>query len=125
MHIDIPASDKTDDRDISEINKEFPNAIRQIIKTYSINKNISIEEVANIVDISVRTLQRRLAENNLTFNELHNEAKFMHARERLHDRSVSIKEIARTLGYSDTAHFTRAFHHWSGVSPSDYRKELG
>ena len=124
VHIDIPATVNPVDREISEINKEFPDAIRQIIKTYSINKNISIEEVANIVDISVRTLQRRLAENNLTFNELHNEAKFVHARERLHDRSVSIKEIAKTLGYSDTAHFTRAFHHWSGLSPSDYRKDL-
>ena len=125
VHIDIPASVNTIDRGIPEINKEFPNAIRQIIKTYSLNKNISIEEVANIADISVRTLQRRLAENNLKFNELHNEAKFMHARERLHDRSLPIKEIASTLGYSDTAHFTRAFHKWSGVSPSDYRNSLG
>jgi AraC-like DNA-binding protein len=125
VHIDIPASVNTVERDISEINNAFPNAIRQIIKTYSINKNISIEEVANIADISVRTLQRRLAENNLKFNELHNEAKFMHARERLHDRSLPIKEIASSLGYSDTAHFTRAFHKWSGVSPSDYRNSLG
>jgi AraC-like DNA-binding protein len=124
VHIDIPATVNHIDREISEINKEFPNAIRQIIKTYSINKNISIEELANIADISVRTLQRRLAEYNLKFNELHNEAKFSHARERLHDRSLSIKEIANTLGYSDTAHFTRAFHNWSGMSPSDYRDHL-
>ena len=124
VHIDIPAIVNHLDRNITDINKEFPHAIRQIIITYSLNKNISIEEVASIADVSIRTLQRRLTDNNLKFNELLNEAKFKHARERLHDRSLSIKEIAETLGYSDTAHFTRAFHCWSGISPTAFRKGL-
>ena len=124
VRIDIPAIVNPVDRNITDINKELPNAIRQIIKTYSLNKNISIEEVANIADMSVRTLQRRLIDNGLKFNDLLNESRFDHAKEKLKDMQVSIKDIAKSLGYSDTAHFTRAFHSWSGTSPTGFRREL-
>jgi len=71
-----------------------------------------------------RTLQRRLTDNGLKFNELISEAKFGHAKDKLRDIQSPISEIAESLGYSDSAHFTRAFHRWSGVSPSEFRKKL-
>ena len=124
VNLDIPTITNPIDRNISEINKKFPNAIRQIIKTYSFNKNINIEEVASITDISVRTLQRRLTESNLKFHHLLNESRFIHAKEKLKDTQVPIKDIAESLGYSDAAHFTRAFHNWSGISPTEFRKGI-
>ena len=108
----------------ADANIEFTNSIRQIIKTYTQKKSISIEELADITDLSVRTLQRRLKVNDLKFNDLLCQAKFDHAKERLHDMQTPIKEIAKSLGYSDAAHFTRAFHQWSGLSPTDFRKEI-
>jgi len=39
----------------------------------------------------------------------------------LRDQRWSLGEIARMLGYSDHAHFTRAFHRWTGVAPRDFR----
>ena len=80
--------------------------------------------MANIADMSVRTLQRRLIDNGLKFNDLLNESRFDHAKEKLKDMQVSIRDIAKSLGYSDTAHFTRAFHSWSGTSPTGFRREL-
>lgn len=124
IYIDIPVIANPGDRNITDINKELPNAIRQIIKTYSSNKNISIEEIANIADMSVRTLQRRLAESNLKFHDLLNESRFIHAKQKLQDTGMSIKDIADILGYSDAAHFTRAFHNWSGISPTEFRKGI-
>ena len=124
IHMDIPAIVNPVDRNITDINIEFPNTIRQIIKTYSLNKNISIEEIANIADMSVRTLQRRLTDSGLKFSDLLNESRFDHAKEKLKDMQVSIKDIAKSLGYSDAAHFTRAFNSWSGTSPTDFRRGL-
>ena len=54
-----------------------------------------------------------------------NQAKFDHAKEKLRNSQMPITEIAESLGYSDAAHFTRAFHRWSGVSPSVFRKKAG
>ena len=73
--------------------------------------------------MSVRTLQRRLSDHGLHFNELLSEAKFTHAKMKLKTTEMSVIEVARSLGYSDAAHFTRAFKRWAGVTPSDFRKE--
>lgn len=105
----------------ADANIEFTDSIRQILKTYTQTKSISIEELADITDLSVRTLQRRLKANDLQFNDLLKEAKFEHAKEKLYDRQMPIKEIAESLGYSDAAHFTRAFHQWCGMSPTKFR----
>ena len=123
VQLDIPERRKAANNADADNNIEFANSIRQIIKTYTQKKSIRIEELADITDLSVRTLQRRLKANDLKFNDLLCQAKFDHAKERLHDMKTPIKEIAESLGYSDAAHFTRAFHQWSGLSPTDYRKE--
>ena len=47
-----------------------------------------------------------------------------HAKLLLGDSKMSIKAAAESLGYSDPAHFTRAFRRWSGLSPTGYRKKL-
>ena len=125
VHLDIPERRKTArnaDADAdADNNIEFSNSMRQILKTYTQTKSISIEELADITGLSVRTMQRRLKVNGLKFNDLLKEAKFEHAKEKLHNTQMPIKEIAESLGYSDTAHFTRAFHQWCGMSPTDYR----
>ena len=121
VHLDIPLKSRTcTDADADE-NSDFANSIRNIINTYSRTTNISIEEAADIAGMSVRTLQRRLSDHGLRFNELLNEAKFAHAKAKLKDTKMPITEIAKSLGYPDPAHFTRAFHNWSGMSPTKYR----
>jgi AraC-like DNA-binding protein len=124
VHMDIPLSLKTDDNIQADLYTGFDDAIDQIIKTYSVTKNTSIEEIAGIADTSVRTLQRRLKDKGLKFNDLLNRAKFIHARQKLQDTPMSIKEISESLGYSEPAHFSRAFKRWSGFSPTKFRKGL-
>ncbi len=121
-HINIPEKIKTVNNKQADLNSEFSKSIRQIINTYTLTKNVSVEEIADITDMSVRTLQRRLTDCGLKFNELLNQAKFDHAKEKLQDTQMPIIDIAKSLGYSDPAHFTRAFHRWSGISPTEYRQ---
>ena len=122
VHMDIPVKTQTGSDADADKNNDFANSIRNIINTYSQTKNIGIAETADIAEMSVRTLQRRLSDHGLRFNELLNEAKFTHAKMKLKTTEMPIMEIARSLGYSDAAHFTRAFHNWSGMSPTKFRK---
>ena len=121
VHLEIPEKTGTGADADADKNNDFANSIRNIINTYSQTKNISIAETADIADMSVRTLQRRLSDHGLHFNELLNEAKFAHAKVKLKDSKIPIMQIAKSLGYSNAAHFTRAFHKWSGMSPTKFR----
>jgi len=123
VELDVPKRRKTANNADADNNITFTNSIRNIINTYSLSKNISIEETAEIAGMSVRTLQRRLSDHGLRFNELLNDAKFTHAKMKLKTSEIPVMEIARSLGYSDAAHFIRAFKRWAGVTPSGYRKE--
>ena len=80
--------------------------------------------VARRADIPLRTLQRRLADEGLTFSSLVSEVRFKRACELLVDRSRRIHEIATELGYSDPANFTRAFKTRAGITPTEYRKSM-
>ncbi|MGE3989835.1 helix-turn-helix domain-containing protein [Pseudorhodoplanes sp.] len=79
------------------------------------------ERVAKRLNISARTLQRRLADWGVTFEELLDEYRRDRAFRLLMREDHSILEIAYSLGYSDPAHFTRAFKRWTGISPRSYR----
>ena len=80
-----------------------------------------IQQVAEAMATSVRTLQRRLRAAGVTYGSVVQEARCAAARRMLKDRQRRIGQIARTLGYSDHAHFTRAFQRWTGLAPSDFR----
>jgi len=124
VQVDAPNVKKPRNNIHSDLPTDIANAIRQIINTYAVVARIEIEEVARLTDMSVRTLQRQLKRNGLKFNDLLNQAKFEHAEQMLSDPKMSIKVVAESLGYSDPAHFTRAFRRWSGLSPTGYRKKL-
>jgi len=78
--------------------------------------------VAQQLSMSVRTLQRRLADHGLVYKKLTEDVRRELALYHLKDRSVDLTEIAFTLGYSELSAFDRAFRRWTGVSPGEYRK---
>jgi AraC-like DNA-binding protein len=82
------------------------------------------ERVAKRLNISARTLQRRLNDWGVTFEELIDEYRRDRALRLLARADHTVLEIAYSLGYSDPAHFTRAFNRWTGVSPRVYRRAL-
>src|SRR5262249_10135283 len=81
-----------------------------------------VRSVAEVVRLSARTLQRRLAEEGVTFAAVVARARFDAARRMLEDPSRKVVDVALDVGYSDHAHFTRAFVRWTGVSPREFRR---
>ncbi len=73
---------------------------------------------------SVRSLQRRLAEEGTSYSDVIGEVRFGMATRLLAEPGIKIIEVAFALGYSDPAHFTRAFRRWTSVSPVEYRRGL-
>jgi AraC-like DNA-binding protein len=82
----------------------------------------TLDEVAEKVSMSTRTLKRKLAAAGTTYGELLDEARRVRAERLLASEKRSIDEIAAALGYSDVANFTRAFRRWTGTTPAAHRK---
>jgi AraC-like DNA-binding protein len=75
-----------------------------------------------LAGISVRSLQRKLALADVLFSELIDEVRSELAVEMLQDPAASIRQIAKTLGYSTPSNFARAFERWTGETPGEFRQ---
>lgn len=81
----------------------------------------SADDMARRLNVSKRSLQRRLSEEGTSFQELLNETRFEMSERYLKDSGLSVPEISYLLGFRDTSSFFRAFHGWTGTTPGDYR----
>jgi AraC-like DNA-binding protein len=98
--------------------------IKAILKPYLSSGRPSIEVAATIAGMSRRSFQRKLASHGTTFSTLLDQCEFEMARELLEDTSISVTEIAFSLGYRDSSNFARAFRRVAGVSPREFRRNL-
>ena len=101
--------------------RDFVGSIRQAVETLSRNDYPNIGTTAEFVGMSVRTLQRRLAQAGVSHHMLVAQARFATAAAVLERTDANILGLALDLGYSDHANFTRAFRRWAGCAPRDYR----
>ncbi len=84
----------------------------------------SVAQLAALLNMSARTLARRLTAEGINFRELSTRIRHRRACEMLADPGLPLHQIAYQLGYSDTTAFIRAFHRDSGVPPAQYREHL-
>ncbi len=80
-----------------------------------------VSDVAGALGMSARTLQRRLADEGHTFQDLVDEAQRQLARRLLTTTNTSLAEVAFMTGFSGQSAFSRAFKRWSGQTPRSYR----
>ena len=82
---------------------------------------LSLADTARSLGISPRTLQRRLAASNTSFEGELDRWRHGRARQLLADADLSVGSISRALGYGHPAHFNRAFRRWEGQTPLSFR----
>ncbi len=82
-----------------------------------------IEDVAQWLDISPRTLQRRLKEAGVSYSDLVDRRRRQAACEFLRYTQDPIRDIAASLGYRDVCSFSRAFRRWTGTAPRAWRNQ--
>jgi AraC-like DNA-binding protein len=85
---------------------------------------LDLETVAERVNVSRRTLIRRLKEAGTSFGTLLEAHRQARANELLGNPNYTVTEVGYRLGYSEPANFNRAFKRWFGVTPGVYRQRM-
>ncbi len=80
--------------------------------------------VASELNLSERSMQRRLKEHKTTFRFLLDGVREMVARQYIENPVNRMSDIAFLLGFSEQSAFSRAFKKWTGKSPMEYRNSL-
>lgn len=94
--------------------------IRQIVMEHP-EQPPAPEKIAGMLNISYRTLRRRLNDVETSLTEIIYDVRMSLARSYLRQTELSIKEIAFMLGYSEVSNFYRSFKKFSGQTATDYR----
>ena len=81
----------------------------------------SFDAIARHMDMTTRTLSRKLQAENASFRGLVEELKTRAAIKYLRDTELTVEEIASALGFSDAANFRQSFRRWTQRTPSDFR----
>jgi AraC-like DNA-binding protein len=81
----------------------------------------SQSRIADALNMSSRTLQRKLKEEGCSFSDLVQDTRLQLAKKYLAQPHRSVVEIAYMLGFSEPSTFSRAFKRWTGQSPAEFR----
>jgi AraC-like DNA-binding protein len=96
--------------------------VRQVLAARLGCGDMGIDAVARKFAMSPRTLQRRLAGEGASYQELRETARKEIAGRFLRESLLSIAEVAYLAGYSEPAQFHRAFKRWYGKTPEVFRR---
>jgi len=101
----------------------FAGRLTQCLEPHLADGYPHLALAAELADTSVRTLQRRLGELDVSYSEVVDRARFDVASRLLTDSDATSVEIAHATAYSDPSHFARAFRRLTGLSPLEYRAQ--
>ena len=117
-----------------QIVRQYLNRVRQYSFTVRVEEEIEellkagesarIQAVAARLNMSSRTLQRRLEGERTIFMQLVDKHRKQLAHDALAHTERSITEIAYTIGFSDPSNFSRTCARWFGCSPAAYRRRI-
>jgi AraC-like DNA-binding protein len=102
--------------------ENFVERVRIAIQQKLTGRRPTIEDIADALHTSSRTLQRRLQEERSSFQQVLDEARHQLARHYLNNSYLELNEAAYLLGYEDGNSFVRAFRTWEGVPPARWRE---
>jgi AraC-like DNA-binding protein len=97
--------------------------VKHTLKRSLAGKRPTLQHIAQELGMSARTLQRRLTDAGITFQQQVEDTRRELARHYLAQSTVELNEAAYLLGYEDANSFFRAFHLWEGTTPEAWRTQ--
>jgi AraC-like DNA-binding protein len=94
--------------------------VRQVLLV-NLMQPTSFSDVAGYLNMSTRTLRRKLQEESTSFRKLVDELRMDLAIKYLRDTDLTVEDVAATLGFSDAANFRHAFRRWTKAAPHQFR----
>ena len=107
-----------------EIDDSYGARVRSVLIELLPGGESSIDEVSRKLGLSKRTLQRKLKEENTTFQKQLNHTRELLAKHYIKNSQMTSDDIAYLLGYQDLNSFIRAFHTWTNMTVSEYKKVI-
>jgi AraC-like DNA-binding protein len=98
--------------------------VKDVLRRSLAGKRPTLQDIAQQLGLGARTLQRRLTDAGITFQQLVEETRRELARHYLKQRAVELNETAFLLGFEDANSFFRAFQSWEGTSPTEWRTRV-
>lgn len=103
--------------------ENFVERVRLAVQQKLTGRRPNIEDIADALHMSSRTLQRHLQDEGYSFQRVLEEARRQLARQYLNNSVLELNEAAYLLGYNDANSFVRAFRTWEGMPPARWREE--
>jgi AraC-like DNA-binding protein len=107
--------------DGGEPHQEIVAAVERLLRT-RLHQQPKLIDVARTLNLSERSLRRKLAESGRIFREIHDRVRAERALQMLQAGNLSVAEVGNAVGYSDPREFRRAFKRWTGMPPQDARR---
>lgn len=104
-------------------NYEIVGLLRMLLPSYLDEGAPALADMAEMAGLSPRSFQRKLSQAGFSYSDLVDAARLENASKLLRDTDSRIVEIALSSGYTDHAHFTRAFRRMAGVTPRQFREQ--
>ncbi|MET2853500.1 AraC family transcriptional regulator [Vibrio owensii] len=125
LNVPIQISDSQLGAEPSQIqwHTSFTDSVFELLRPYVRERNLSIEEAAQLLSYSVRTFQRKLKNEGTSFRHIKESLMFSVSCE-LMEEGHSLTYISNQLGYTSISHFSRAFKRVSGLSPKVYKQSI-
>ncbi len=101
--------------------QEIVASVERLLRSH-LRQQPRLPDVARMLNMSERSLRRRLAEGGRIFREIHDRVRAERALELLHGGTLSVAEIGLEIGFSDPREFRRAFKRWTGMPPRGARQ---
>ena len=107
------------------LDKKFLNQAIEIIEENFYNVDFDVNNFASAINMSKSTLYRKLKTiTGLSPVEFMRNIRLKSACQKLKDRSISVSEVAYSVGFSDPKYFAKCFKNEFNISPSDYQKKI-
>jgi AraC-like DNA-binding protein len=111
------------------VRKKQKSAANEIITQYIMNtldeKVPTLNDAADFLGVSTRSLQRKFKEQGTNFKTIVDDVRKDYAYSYLLQTNYKMSYIAQVLGFSEQSVFQRAFKRWTGVTPGEYRESNG
>lgn len=110
---------------LARLDKEnISNRVHVLLTQMLPSGTASQENIARELHMSLRSLQRKLADEGVTYKELLDTTRRDLALSYMREGKRSVSELTFLLGFSDSSSFARAFKRWTGRSPREYKASL-
>lgn len=108
----------------SSTDLSLPEQVYEILRNLMKVQRPAIEDVSRVLRLQPRTLQRRLKERGIKFENIRDEVRQRETAELLAQPAVPLAVVAQTVGFNDQAALNRACIRWFGKTPRQHRKSL-